>query len=442
MDNKSKNPWTKEELEILKKNYPKMGANTPIPNRTKVSIRQKAHYMNLKCEEIQKADFTYTKKEEEILKKEYPQKGTNIPELLKKYSKQSIRTKAFKMGIEYLNDSKWNDQDIFILQKYYECTGPNIPQLLKRHSKTSIQNKAYELGITISGGERRRKKNIAKYLGMTKQMNCGMEATITKYRSSRDIDVSFADRTIIKHKTLSTFLLGQISNPNVISTGSFFYQNKRYSFPRLKKDFDLTFSSSYMNCLFKKGYSIDEIIKLDKESNHRNNGITDHLGNTFRNIKEMCQYHHVSYGVYQHNRNVKGWDIEKALTYKAFKVEDLFNKKILCKNGLTFNITGYDKNHGRYIGYFIEDPNLEIKTTKTSINENNIKHPQLSFNRKICHNFLNHFTTQYRFNIPDSNNNDRAWYRCNCNKCTWETDKLMTAQMMVEHVKKYHFDNC
>lgn len=46
-------------------------------------------------------------------------------------------------------------------------------------------------------------------------MNCGMKASIIKYRSHNDIDIQFEDGTIIKHGDFRDFCKGKIANPNL-----------------------------------------------------------------------------------------------------------------------------------------------------------------------------------------------------------------------------------
>lgn len=51
----------------------------------------------------------------------------------------------------------------------------------------------------------------AKYcIGQTKIMNCGLKATVIAYRNANDIDVEFEDNTIQRHKTIYKFRKGQI----------------------------------------------------------------------------------------------------------------------------------------------------------------------------------------------------------------------------------------
>ena len=51
-------------------------------------------------------------------------------------------------------------------------------------------------------------------LGETRMMNCGMEATIIRYGRYEDIDIRFEDGTVVKHKDYSKFKKGGIANPN------------------------------------------------------------------------------------------------------------------------------------------------------------------------------------------------------------------------------------
>ena len=51
-------------------------------------------------------------------------------------------------------------------------------------------------------------------LGETRMMNCDMEATIIRYENNRDIDVCFEDGTIAKCKCYKEFKKGGIANPN------------------------------------------------------------------------------------------------------------------------------------------------------------------------------------------------------------------------------------
>ena len=55
----------------------------------------------------------------------------------------------------------------------------------------------------------------ASRLGETRMMNCGMEATIIRYRNAGDIDVRFEDGTVVEHRRYDLFKKGIIVNPNI-----------------------------------------------------------------------------------------------------------------------------------------------------------------------------------------------------------------------------------
>ena len=52
-------------------------------------------------------------------------------------------------------------------------------------------------------------------LGETQMMNCGMEATIIRYESAKDMDVCFKDGAIVEHRKYDSFKRGEIANPNM-----------------------------------------------------------------------------------------------------------------------------------------------------------------------------------------------------------------------------------
>ena len=52
-------------------------------------------------------------------------------------------------------------------------------------------------------------------LGETRMMNCGMEATIIRYESAKDMDVCFKDGAIVEHRKYDSFKRGEIANPNM-----------------------------------------------------------------------------------------------------------------------------------------------------------------------------------------------------------------------------------
>ena len=60
--------------------------------------------------------------------------------------------------------------------------------------------------------------NTEYRLGETQKMNCGMGATIIKYRSSSDIDIRFEDGTVLCSKSYDAFRRGEITNPSIFKS--------------------------------------------------------------------------------------------------------------------------------------------------------------------------------------------------------------------------------
>lgn len=58
------------------------------------------------------------------------------------------------------------------------------------------------------------KKSVSTRVGTVKRQNCGMDATIIRYGGSNDIDIQFEDGTVKQHQLWSSFINGNIKNPN------------------------------------------------------------------------------------------------------------------------------------------------------------------------------------------------------------------------------------
>lgn len=157
--------WTEEEIKILREEYPENGPDIPelLENgRTKESIRAKALSLGLY---LQGEHHDWTEEEEELIREKYPEQGTNIQELLGKgLSRSQIRSKASKLGVRVRESLKeWSKEEIRILREKYPKNGPNIPQLLEQEGITwyNIKWKAHKLGIKYG----QEKKKESKWKG-------------------------------------------------------------------------------------------------------------------------------------------------------------------------------------------------------------------------------------------------------------------------------------
>ena len=65
------------------------------------------------------------------------------------------------------------------------------------------------------------KTSAENCLGETRMMNCGMETTIIRYNTSKDIDVHFGDGTVVKYRTYNQFKKGEIAHQSLsLNNGS------------------------------------------------------------------------------------------------------------------------------------------------------------------------------------------------------------------------------
>ena len=65
--------------------------------------------------------------------------------------------------------------------------------------------------------------------------------------------------------------------------------------------------------------------------------VTDHLGNEFKSIKDMCEFHHIPSKIYDNRVNRQHWSMEKALTtpLRVNKNEDIKNTQEESKETVT-----------------------------------------------------------------------------------------------------------
>lgn len=140
--------WTDEELDILRDKYPYQGLNIPelLETRSKKAISAKIFTLKIQSASIIGRKYKWTDEEVDILRDEYPRSGANISRLLERHNPYGIRHKASRLGI--ISMKIWTDEEIDILKDMYPRHKTKIPQLLERHSKKSIYDKAYKSNLT------------------------------------------------------------------------------------------------------------------------------------------------------------------------------------------------------------------------------------------------------------------------------------------------------
>ena len=173
-------------------------------------------------------------------------------------------------------------------------------------------------------------------LGETRMMNCGMEATIIRYNGMRDIDVRFEDEAVAVHKRYDAFKKGKINNPNIkASAENRFGETKvmncgmeatiiRYN---TSKDIDVRFE--------------DGVIVEHKRYRAFENGNIAHPSTTAENRLGETRMMNcgmkatiIRYGKYTDiDVRFEDGDVVEHKTYKAFKDDNIAHRLISQKHG-------------------------------------------------------------------------------------------------------------
>lgn len=144
--------WSKEEIEILKKNYKKYSnselSKIFLPNRSVDSISNKAKTLNLS-----KEDKSWSYEEITILKENYATCSMDeLKELLKGRTEKTIRTTASKLNLK--KASIWNDEEINFIRNNYEYLGARGCLRKMRdeiHNEWQVKRLAKELKLSFKG---------------------------------------------------------------------------------------------------------------------------------------------------------------------------------------------------------------------------------------------------------------------------------------------------
>lgn len=160
MSNKTRTPWTCEELEFLKNNYQNYSYKELqkrfFPYRTVMSIKRKCITNGwLKTTEDNWNNLGWTSDKVEILKKYYPIMSTK--EIQKKYlpefTQEQITCFANSaLNLKRNNRSRWTKEEDEIMKKYYSSmTNQELKEnFFPNRTIASICNRAKKLGLKTS----------------------------------------------------------------------------------------------------------------------------------------------------------------------------------------------------------------------------------------------------------------------------------------------------
>lgn len=139
--------WTKEEDEILIRNYPNMGSDVykTLTNRTMRACLKRARTLGLTVESRDWSD-----EEDQIIKEKYPEMGRFVYILLPKRNETQCTSRASALGVKYIgkNTSKWTDDEDKVIIENYKSMGTSVCELLPGRSAEACKSRAKKLGVT------------------------------------------------------------------------------------------------------------------------------------------------------------------------------------------------------------------------------------------------------------------------------------------------------
>ena len=276
-------------------------------------------------------------------------------------------------------------------------------------------------------------------LGETRMMNCGMEATIIRYNTSKDIDVRFEDGTIVKHRTYDKFEKGKIANSNF---------NPRLGETRMMNcEIEATIirygNATDIDVRFEDGTIVkNRTYSAFKKGNIVNPNFNPHLGET-RMMNCEIEATIIRYGGYE-DIDIRFEDgaIVKNRTYTEFKkgkianpntkasAENRLDETQMMKCGMAATIIRY--NGVCDIDVRFEDGTVVEHRHYAQFKRGDIAHQslRLSYGSKDFHDFI------CKQGFKDE---DRVLYECICKRCGLED--VLTPQEMIEHEKLEHRKN-
>lgn len=141
--------FTKEELDNIIKDYDNGNGLRPFElakkyDRNPSSISNKLKDLGL----YKYTTYRFTAEDIQFLKDYYPYGDWDF--IMKHFpnsTKQSIMTKASKLGIKMINEHTWTEDEVNVIKKYYTTDIRKIESLLSNRTPDTIRCKAQKLGI-------------------------------------------------------------------------------------------------------------------------------------------------------------------------------------------------------------------------------------------------------------------------------------------------------
>ena len=312
---------------------------------------------------------------------------------------------------------------------------------------TVVERKTYSAFKKGSISNPNIKASAETCLGETRMMNCGMKATIIRYGKYSDIDICFEDGKVVEHKAYDTFKKGSITNPNIKTSA----ENRLGETRMMNCGMEATIiryeSAKDMDVCFKDGAIVEhrkyDSFKRGKIANpNMKVSAKNRLGET-RMMNCGMKATIIRYGN-AGDIDVRFEDrtIAKRKGYREFKKGKIANPNIktsaenrlgetrMMNCGMKATIIRYENNTD--IDVCFEDGVVAKDKTYRAFKKGEIAHESLSQKRgsKDFHGFI------CKQGFKDE---DRTLYECICKYCGLED--VLTPQEMMEHEKLQHGNN-
>lgn len=96
------NPWTPEELEMLRERYPTEGAAVSrYINHTPASCRTRARLLGLKFYQTSHSEIRWSQQEDDIIRAYYPSIGSKTLTRLPGRTKQDLFARAIRLRVKF-----------------------------------------------------------------------------------------------------------------------------------------------------------------------------------------------------------------------------------------------------------------------------------------------------------------------------------------------------
>lgn len=145
------NPWTEEEIEILKKYFTKIGGmgiikQKLLPNRQYSSIKTKAYQLGLIYQKGRR--YVPNNNDDKVIIENYSSHGKRVLELLPHMTENQVKHRAKQLGL-FFNNNEWTEEEKKILRdNYNNLSIEEVMKKLPNRNRNAIISFACKMGIT------------------------------------------------------------------------------------------------------------------------------------------------------------------------------------------------------------------------------------------------------------------------------------------------------